>query len=298
MGEFAGGLKHLRQALYDPERHAGYRYQYGQDIGASTLCYLSWVLWHLGYVDQASQAAAEAMKLAERLSHPHTIVYTICHACGLMEIFQRRSENLGSYSRRVISICNENGFLHWLNCGYILDGWAAISGGQVDGGAEALREGLVRWQKAGARLWMLMFLILDAETCAKSGRDEEALQTIERALAICEDNGEHWATAEVLRTKARLLLSRGRSKLDEIESILIDSLQTARRQQARSWELRTSCDLSRLWQRQGRKRRALELLQSVYDQFTEGFDTADLRDAQMLLGKLRQAHKRSKRRKA
>jgi len=93
--------------------------------------------------------------------------------------------------------------------------------------------------------------------------------------------------AEVLRTKANILLSTGRAQSDEIEAILLHSLEIARRQQALCWELRTSCDLARLWQGQGRKREALKLLQSVYDQFTEGFDAADLKDAKALLRCLR-----------
>ncbi len=109
----------------------------------------------------------------------------------------------------------------------------------------------------------------------------------ERALAMCEESGERWAMAEVLRSKAQLLLSARRADDAAIEGILLKSLEIARRQQARCWELRTSCDLSRLWQRRGESTKALKLLQSVYDQFTEGFDTADWRDAQKLLRTLR-----------
>jgi predicted ATPase/DNA-binding response OmpR family regulator/class 3 adenylate cyclase len=289
MGEFTSGLHHLKQAraLYDSEHHASYRHQYGQDIGASALCYLSWALWHLGYVEQASEAATEAVKLAEKLSHPHTLVYTICHARGFMDLFRRRHEDIQSYAGLVISICKENGFSHWMNCGKILDGWTAVCRGQIDTGIHELREGLVGWQKAGARLWMPTFLILEAEAYAKSGSDEAALQAIERALARCEYSGERWAIAEVLRCKARLLLSARQANDAAIESVLLKSLEIARCQQARCWELRTSCDLSRLWQRQGQSKKALKLLQSVYDQFTEGFDTADLRDAQKLLRTLR-----------
>ena len=289
MGEFAAGLGHLKlaRALYNAEHHAGYRHQYGQDIGASALCYLSWALWHLGHIDQASEAATEAMELAEKLSHPHTLVYTICHARGFMDLFRRRCEDTKSYAGLVVSICNENGFSHWVNCGMILDGWAAICAGQVDRGLEVLREGVVGWQKGGARLWLPMFLILETETYAKAGRHEAALQAIEQALAICEETGERWALAEVLRIKARLLSTGHGKNCRKIEAILQDSLEIAQRQQARCWELRTSCDLARLWQRQGRNRKALKLLQSVYDQFTEGFDTADLRDAQALLRDLR-----------
>jgi predicted ATPase len=289
MGEFATGLHHLERALalYDPEQHAGYRHQFGQDIGTSTLCYLSWALWHLGRTEKASDAATEGMRLAEKRSHPHTLVYTICHARGFIDLFRRRYEGMPEYAGLVVSICNENGFSHWANCGTILDGWAAVCLGQVDRGMDMLREGVVGWQKSGARLWMPMFLKLEAEAYAKAGRNELALKLIDQALATCESSGERWALAEMLRTKASLLLSKGRCRRGEIESILLDSLDIARHQQARCWELRTSCDLSRLWQRQGRNREALELLQSVYDQFTEGFDSEDFRDAQKLLGNLR-----------
>jgi predicted ATPase/class 3 adenylate cyclase/DNA-binding response OmpR family regulator len=289
MGESAAALNHLKRAraLYDWEHHASYRHQYGQDIGASALCYQSWAFWRLGYIDQASEAAAEAIKLAEKLSHPHTLVYTICHARGFMDLFQRRYEDIQSYAGLVISICRENGFSHWMNCGKILDGWAAVCRGQVDTGMEVLREGIVGWQKAGAELWMPMFLLLEAEAHAKSGRDKAALKAVERALATCEDSGERWVMAEVLRFKARLLLSARRADDAEIEGILFKSLEIARHQQARCWELRTSYDLSRLWRHRGQSKKALKLLQSVYDQFTEGFDTADLCDAQKLLQTLR-----------
>jgi predicted ATPase len=135
-----------------------------------------------------------------------------------------------------------------------------------------------------------MFRILEAETYLKAGRDEAALLAIEQALAEAENISERWATAEALRIKARILSSAGDSKnFPEIEAILLNSLEIARRQQARCWQLRTSCDLARLWQRQGRNKKALKLLQSVYDQFTEGFDSADLRDAQALLHDLRRS---------
>lgn len=289
MGEFATGLHHLKQAraFYDSQHHVGYRHQYGQDIGAATLCYLSWALWHLGHFDQASEVATEAMKLAEKLAHPHTLVYTICHARGFMDLFRRRSEDMRSYAESLVSICNENGFSHWRNYGRILDGWPAISGGDVESGTDVLRKAVAGWQKGGARLWMPMFLILEAAGHVKAGHGEAALETIEQALAICEDSGERWAMAEVLRCKACLLLATPGAKTNEIEAILLNSLEIARHQQARFWELRTSRDLARLWQRQGRNREALTLLQSVCDQFKEDFDVGDLRHARALLHSLR-----------
>src|SRR5262249_2625157 len=259
-GEFAAGLRHLKraQALYDSQHHACYRYQYGQDIGAAALCYLSWALWHLGYVDQASTVAAEAMKSAEALSHPHTLVYTICHARAFMDLFNRRYEDTQSYADRITSICTENGFSHWINCGRIFEGLGKISRGDVDEGSELLRAGVAGWQERGARLWLPTFLTLEAEAYAKTGRGDAAFQAIEKAFSISKDTGERWAMAEVLRVIARLLLATGRAEADEIESILVDSLEIARRQRARCWELRASCDLARLWQGQGRGREALK----------------------------------------
>jgi len=285
MGELAAGLRHLKQAwaLYDSEHHAVYGYQYGQDIGASTLCYLSWALWQLGYVEQASRAATEAIALAEKASHPHTLVYTICHARGFMDLFRRCHEDMRVYASSVISICNENGFLHWANCGAIFNGWAAACGEQVDRGIEMLDEGIAAWQRGGARLWMPMFQMLQAQAYAKASRSEPALKAIEQAISACQSSGERWAMAEVLRTKASLLARAGDGKRAEAEAVLLDSLDIAQRQEARSWQLRTACDLSRLWQRQGRNGTAHQLLQSVYDEFTEGFDTGDLLEAHTLL---------------
>src|SRR5262249_42404058 len=95
--------------------------------------------------------------------------------------------------------------------------------------------------------------------------------------------GERWAMAEVLRIKARLLKAVAGAETKEIENILLSSLEIARAQQARCWELRAACDLARLWQAQSRGREGLKLVQAIYEQFTEGFDTADLREAKALM---------------
>ena len=134
---------------------------------------------------------------------------------------------------------------------------------------------------------MPIFLALKAEAHAKLGRSDTALNIIEEALAISDETDERWAVAEVMRVKAGLLQATERAAADEIENLLIKSLETARRQQALSWQLRTGCDLVRLWQGQGRGDEALTLLQSIYDQFTEGFNTADLIHARALLEGLR-----------
>jgi class 3 adenylate cyclase/predicted ATPase len=290
MGDFTASRQHLERsrALYDPEQHAQFRYQYGQDIGATALCYLSWALWHLGYVDQARKVADNAVTRAEEVSHPHTLAYTICHARGMMDIFHRRSDETASYSRLVVSLCVEHGFPFWAAGGRILEGWAATCGGQPERGLEMLRAGLAEWRRTGARLWLPIFLALEAEAHARAGHNETALQVIEEALVVSDETDERWAQAEVLRIKAALLMAAGRAAGDEAEALLKSSLAIARRQQARSWELRTACDLAVLWAAQGRSRDAIDLLRSIYAQFTEGFETADLQNALALVASLEQ----------
>jgi DNA-binding response OmpR family regulator/class 3 adenylate cyclase/predicted ATPase len=291
-GEFAAALPHLEQAqaLYQsqPGVSLQYQYQYGQDIGAAALCYLSWVRWHLGSVDQALQVAADAVSRSERLSHPHTQVFTICHARGMIDIFRQSSEDMKSYAGSVVSLCREHGLSHWMACGRILEGWAAVNQGEIDHGIMLIREGVAGWQEAGARLWLPLFLALEAEALAKDGRNETALGAIEQALAISEETGERWCLAEILRIKAGLLAATGRAG-DQVEVWLAKSLEIARSQKARCWELRAACDLALLWKSKRRIKEALQLLQPVYAQFTEGFDSVDLRRAKLILDGLKQA---------
>jgi DNA-binding response OmpR family regulator/class 3 adenylate cyclase/predicted ATPase len=281
-GEFAAALPHLQHArsLYDP--HRPLQFQYGQDAGAAALCYLSWALWHQGYIDQASQVAAQAMKHADELSHPHTQVFTICHARGMMDIFQRRSADMISYARTVIALCGEHGFSHWLACGRILEGWATVKQGETDRGIEIIGGGLAAWRGAGAGLWLPLFLMLLAEAFSLAGNNDTALTIVDQAIAIAEQTGERWCLAEILRIKAGLLSATDQASA-QVEIVLACSLQVAKSQNARCWELRAACDLASLWQRQNRAKEALFLLQPVYARFTEGFDSADLRNARRIL---------------
>jgi predicted ATPase len=293
-GEFADALRHLQQAraLYDSEHHGRYRFQYGQDIGVTALSCLSLALWHVGYVEQASQVAAEAKKHAEELSHPQSLVFAMCLG-GFLDFFRRRCEDTQLYAVLVVSLCTENAFLHWIHFGRIFEGWAEIRRGNLDHGIEVFRAGILGWRKGGARLWLPFFLTLEAEACFEAGHGEAAVKAIEEALAVSRDTGECWAMAEMLRVKARLLRAAGRAEPEEIETILVNGLEIARHQRSRWWELRISYDLAHLWQEQGLEAKALRLLQSIYEQFTEGFDTADLRDAKALMRSLRRKVKQN-----
>jgi class 3 adenylate cyclase/predicted ATPase len=288
IGDFVGGRWHLERAraLYDPNDHACFRYQYGQDIGAAALSYLCWALWHLGYVEQALEVAAEAVTVAEASAHPHTLVYTICHARGMLDVCRGYTEEMLSYASMVVTLSKEHGFPFWAAGGQIFKGWATICEETADHGMELLHEGLSAWQTTGARLWLPIFLALKAQAFAKQGRINAALQTIEQAIVISNETSERWAIAEVLRLKAGFLIAAGRARSDEIEALFVESLEIARRQKAHSWELRTATDLARLWREEGRCNEAIKVLQASYLEFTEGLQTPDVKCARALLDQL------------
>jgi class 3 adenylate cyclase/predicted ATPase len=284
MGEFESGRRHLEQAraLYEQDLESARFYHYGQEVGATALCYLCWALWQLGYVDQAADVAAQAVTHAGGLSHPHTLAYTICHARGMIDIMRRRPVDTHAYSQTVISLCNEHGFPFWGAGGEILQGWAA-SQDDPDKGVEQIRAGLAAWRKTGARLWLPIFIALEGEAHAAAGRSDAALRAVDEAIAISAETGERWAIAEVIRIKAQILLKSGRGETDEVEALLNESIETARSQGAKSWQLRSACDLVRFQRGRGPERGALKLLRSIYRQFTEGFGTADLMTAKALI---------------
>lgn len=284
-GELTAALRHLEQAwaLYDSERHAGCRHHYGQDIGVAALCYRSWALWHLGHVDRASQVANEAVQLAEKLRHPHTLVYAICHARAFIGLFQRRADDIDSCAEIIVSLCAEHRFSHWMNCGRILQGWAAICRGDIDRGIVALRAGVAAWRDGGARLWMPTFLALQAEAYARAGCRDAALKAIEQALAVSNETGESWAKPELLRSKASLLMATGQAPTSEIEGLLANGLALARRQREPCFELRAACDLARFRRSRGRTREALTLLRSVCGRQRAGVDMAELQEARILM---------------
>jgi predicted ATPase len=177
----------------------------------------------------------------------------------------------------------------------MLRGWALVAQGQAEKGIAQIRQGLTTYQATGAELICPYWLALLAEAYEKGGQAEEGLAVLAEALAAVEKTGERWWEAELYRLKGELLLQSGGQSLEPgvthpqsatAETCFQQALEIARRQQAKSLELRAAMSLSRLWQRQGKRDTARQLLAESYDWFTEGFDTADLQEAKALLDAL------------
>jgi len=187
-----------------------------------------------------------------------------------------------------------------LAMGTIFRGWALTEQGQEEEGIAQIRPDLVAIRARGMNSTVPQLLALLAEACRKAGRIEEGSTALAEALDIITKTGERWYEAELYRLKGDLLLSAERGTRDagsspqslilspqaEAEECFHQALDIARRQSAKSLELRAVMSLSRLWQRQGKKEEARQMLAEIYGWFTEGFDTKDLQEAKVLLAEL------------
>jgi predicted ATPase len=185
----------------------------------------------------------------------------------------------------VIALSAERGFSYWLSWALIVRGWAVAQREQGAEGIVQIREGLAALRAGGSELALPWGLALLAEASGTKRGVEEALNVLAEALTVSNKNGDLMYEAEIYRLKGELLLASAENRT-EAESCFRRAIEIARRQQAKSWELRAVMSLSRLWQRQGKKDEARHMLAEIYGWFTEGFDTADLKDAKALLGEL------------
>jgi predicted ATPase len=185
-----------------------------------------------------------------------------------------------------MALSTEQAFPFWLAFGTILRGWALTAQGEGAGGIAQVHQGLVAYRATESELHRPYFLSLLADAYGKVGQPEEGLAVLVEALAIVDNTGKSYWEAELHRQKGELLLMQKGQKVGEAEECFRQALDIARRQQARSFELRVAMSLSRLWQQQGKQEEAHQLLAEIYGWFTEGFDTADLKEAMILLEEL------------
>ena len=187
-----------------------------------------------------------------------------------------------------IALSRAQGFPGLEAIGTLERGWVLAEQGQEAEGLAQMRQGLTAWQSLGQVLAVPHSLTLLAEVYGKVGQTEAGLHALAEALAIVENTGEHWWEAEIHRIKGELLLAQAGTKpqMEDAAACFHQALAVASRQQAKALELRTAMSLARLWQRQGQRAAARELLTPIYGWFTEGFDTADLQEAKALLGEL------------
>jgi predicted ATPase len=287
LGALPAARPHLEAgiALYTPDQHRALVFRMGQDPGVGCRVNVALTLWLLGYPEQALARLHEALALAHELSHPSTLAFARAWA-ALVSQLCRDVPAVHEQAEAAVALATEQGFPQWAAYGTSLRGWALAMQGQGEEGIAQVRQGIAAYRATGAALVLPYYCTLLAEVCDHLGHTEDALQALAEAHTLVEQHEERCWEAEIHRLQGVLLLRQMGTSQAEAETWLQRALDVARHQQARSWELRAAMSLARLWQQQGKRQEAHDLLAPVYGWFTEGFDTADLQEAKALLDAL------------
>jgi len=274
-------------ALYDIEKHRHHVDILNHD--PRTLCgiFSAECTWELGYPDQAVRRFDEAVAHARQRGHPFDLGFALSRA-GTIFGNTGEYEKIFKYSEELERLGRENSlpalFAFMAPVGY---GVALILKGEFSEGIDAFKAGLAVWDASGGKVWSPNGKSALAVGMAMNGELDDALQLIEEQIEQIERPRweERQSYAEILHIKGWMLAMK--DDPEGAEKNYLASLDWAREQKTKSWELRTSTSLARLWHSQGKKKEARDLLVPVYDWFTEGFDTKDLKEARALLAELR-----------
>jgi predicted ATPase len=276
-------LDHTQQGieLYRPEWHHRHVQHFGnRDPGVCTRFIQANALWLLGYPEQAAQWAEDMVALATALGHPFTLTMAVGQGAkvyGWRGEYQRVLDAWEHYSQ----IVAESNLPSYEAEDFVWRGWALAQLNPNTDAIALIEQGLANLQRLGWKINQAMMSAMLAESYIKLGDIESARHAIERGLATTATTGEANFRPELFRLQGHCLWALGDSKAAESSFQRAQAL--AQQQHVKSLELRAATSLSRLWAEQGRRTQAYDLLAGVYNWFTEGFDTADLRRAQELL---------------
>ena len=286
-GELAPARVHLEQAcaLYDAPQHRSLAFLYVFDPFVASASHLSCSLFALGHPEQARTRADASLAWARELAHPASVALALSHACLLAQ-FAGNRRAVQEHADELRALTSEHGFAFWAANAMIFKGWSLADQGQTSEGISRIREGITALSATGAALFVPHFFALLAQAQQYQGQVPQAEETLADALEWVRRTGERYYEAELLRHRGELLLARPTPDPRTAEHCLVEALETACRQRAKTWELRAAVTLARLWRDEGKRIRARDLLAPIYGWFTEGFDTADLKDAKELLDEL------------
>ncbi len=243
-------------------------------------------LWIHGYPGRAKDSAKEGLDLAEVLSHATTMGYAQVMGGAYLQSLCRDHSRVRDYAEAALAFNEEHAMPTWAaSASWAL---ASITTEQIPSMANlaAMRQALAALEALRWGLLLPVMLGQLAEACRRAGNPQEAKGALDRARAVMRDTGECLAESELHRIEGGLLLVGGSVDQARAEACYRRAIEVARRQEAMSWELRAATSLARLWRDQGKRREAHNLLAPVYDWFTEGFDTPDLKEAKAVLDEL------------
>ena len=270
--------------LADPVSDAARFRAYGEHPAMVCRTYAAQTLTILGEIDRAAALADEAVDIARRLANPHTLAWALAVAAH-SRAFRRDAEMTRVRAEEAIGLAREHRLPQWLAHSTFFRGWALSEAGDLESGIAEMELGRARWQGTGAVLHSTLHHGLLAAARLAAGDLERGRADLRAAFAHLDRFGERYFEAELHRIGAAFRRREGAPAV-EVETALRRAMKVAEGQGARLWQLRAATDLARLWRDQGKRAQARDLLAPVYGWFTEGFDTADLKDAKALLDEL------------
>jgi class 3 adenylate cyclase/tetratricopeptide (TPR) repeat protein len=288
LGEFPRSLEHLEEGieLYRPDEHRALAHQHaGYDPGVACRSFSAYALWYLGYPDRAVRRNEEAIALARELSQTFSMILAVEFA-ALVRHLRRETALAKARAETDIGLSTEQANAFFLGCGMVEQGWVIAQEGQGDEGVALILRGMDVCRSSGSILEFPHCWASLADAYRAAGRVDEALGAVAEGLKQARETSARFNEAELYRLKGELLLMGGGPGAGGVEDCFRQAVEIARRQGAKSLELRAATSLSRLLQREGKREDARRLLAEVYGWFTEGFDTADLKDARALLDAL------------
>jgi predicted ATPase len=299
-GEFAAAQNHLEQssALYDSQLHQALTSLYAEDPGVVCRVFLAFNLWLRGYPDRAVEHMSRILQLTRDMGDLYGQTFALFFTASLHQ-YRKDWQSAQDYASAIMTLARAEGFLLWEAGATAMQGWAFSEQGRQEEGIVLLRQGLSGWRATGARVGQPYIHGLLAEALGQAGRPHEGLAVLEEQFGVQLNVGPCECAAELHRVKGELLLRAARSvqratgeqpelhfNQHAAESCFDTAITIARRQGAKSWELRAMISLCRLWQQQGKIAEARQALTDVYNWFTEGFGTGDLKEAKVLLDAL------------
>jgi predicted ATPase len=241
--------------------------------------------WLKGYPDSAKKTGEESIVYARQLDHPNSLAYALCYGGATPAAFRREPAAVAETASELIELSEKEGFPLRLTVGTVFKGWSLAHVGCVEEGISMMRKALADLEGAGQNYARTLYVALLVDASIASGMAKKALPSLDKAFGLVENSGERWCEAELHRLGGRYL-TMASGNTEETETRYRSALRIARKQGAKSLELRAATSLSRLLYEQTKRQEARDLLAPVYEWFTEGFDTPDLKDARELLDDL------------
>jgi class 3 adenylate cyclase/predicted ATPase len=271
--------------LYDLTRDALLTSEYAEDPCVVAYCFNSFCTWNLGYPDQAIKLMNAASLLSQQLRHANSTAHALAMAPWLHCLLGDPKTTLIA-AEVGLAFAKEKGLPYWETIISIFEGWALSQAGKVDEAIARISAAIREFRGAGGRAANTIMQAVLAEAYRTGGLYDDALRSVEEGLQFATNWGEGLSEVELLRVKGLVLLDQTPANHERAERCFLDALEVARQQKAKSMEMRIAIDLARFWQAQGKSKKAVDLLSSVYASFTEGFGTRDLTEAKALLTRL------------